>query len=253
MLDASRGRHAAGDVAGARQATQVARELAETCGATLLADGAVKALVAASGRPRRTRSQGTAALTQAERRIAQQAAQGLSNREIAQALFVTREDGGGSPLRRLPQAWDHLALPAPGGDAPGPAGRWLTFTDEPTRDAPTGRCGGTSGSHRPSGELARACWTSRGRTKARESRASGMPRTGASPPYLLSRPSAFGSIVASDGSLATLGARRGPRFAPANRARRVVEPERWQIEARLPRSAFDTDRCRRQWPWQPRP
>lgn len=83
MLAASRGRHAAGDVAGARQAAQVARELAETCGATPLADGAVKALVAAGGRPRRTRSQGTAALTQAERRIAQQAAQGLSNREIA--------------------------------------------------------------------------------------------------------------------------------------------------------------------------
>lgn len=89
MLAASRGRHA--DVAGARQAAQVARELAETCGATPLADGAVKALVAAGGRPRRTRSQGTAALTQAERRIAQQAAQGLSNREIAQALFVTEK------------------------------------------------------------------------------------------------------------------------------------------------------------------
>ncbi len=51
----------------------------------------MKALVAAGGRPRRPRSQGTAALTQAERRIAQQAAQGLSNREIAQALFITEK------------------------------------------------------------------------------------------------------------------------------------------------------------------
>ena len=91
MLAAGRGRHAAGDVAGAREAAQRARELAEACGAAPLAAAAVEVLVAAGGRPRRTRSQGTAALTQSERRIAQQATEGLSNREIAQALFVTEK------------------------------------------------------------------------------------------------------------------------------------------------------------------
>ncbi|CAA9489444.1 MAG: hypothetical protein AVDCRST_MAG30-1278, partial [uncultured Solirubrobacteraceae bacterium] len=91
MLAAGRARHATGDVAGARQATQRARELAERCGAAPLAADTIEALVSAGGRPRRTRSHGTAALTQAERRIAQHAAQGLSNREIAQALFVTEK------------------------------------------------------------------------------------------------------------------------------------------------------------------
>ncbi|MBV9415565.1 MAG: helix-turn-helix transcriptional regulator [Solirubrobacterales bacterium] len=46
-------------------------------------------LVAAGARPRRERLSGGEALTASERRVAQMAATGMTNREIAQALFVT--------------------------------------------------------------------------------------------------------------------------------------------------------------------
>jgi DNA-binding CsgD family transcriptional regulator len=46
-------------------------------------------LIAAGARPRRERTSGASALTASERRIAALAASGLSNREIAQALFIT--------------------------------------------------------------------------------------------------------------------------------------------------------------------
>ena len=46
-------------------------------------------MVAAGARPRRVRLSGIEALTASERRVAQMAAAGMSNREIAQALFVT--------------------------------------------------------------------------------------------------------------------------------------------------------------------
>jgi DNA-binding CsgD family transcriptional regulator len=46
--------------------------------------------VAADGRPRRERSTGPESLTASELRVARMAADGLSNREIAQRLFVTR-------------------------------------------------------------------------------------------------------------------------------------------------------------------
>jgi DNA-binding CsgD family transcriptional regulator len=45
--------------------------------------------VTAGARPRRERLSGVDALTASERRVAQIAAAGMTNREIAQALFVT--------------------------------------------------------------------------------------------------------------------------------------------------------------------
>jgi DNA-binding CsgD family transcriptional regulator len=45
--------------------------------------------VAAGARPRRAVLSGRDALTPSERRVAEMAARGLSNREIAQSLFVT--------------------------------------------------------------------------------------------------------------------------------------------------------------------
>ncbi|MBX5443266.1 MAG: helix-turn-helix transcriptional regulator, partial [Solirubrobacteraceae bacterium] len=47
-------------------------------------------LRASGARPRRTRLRGADALTPSERRVAELAAAGRSNPEIAQALFVTR-------------------------------------------------------------------------------------------------------------------------------------------------------------------
>jgi ATP/maltotriose-dependent transcriptional regulator MalT len=64
-------------------------ELAQRLGATVLADRAHEELVATGARPRRLVLSGVDSLTPSERRIAAMAAEGLSNREIAQALFVT--------------------------------------------------------------------------------------------------------------------------------------------------------------------
>ena len=62
---------------------------AEFCGAVPLADRAAAELRVAGFRPRRNRLTGPAALTPSELRVAELAAGGSSNREIAQALFVT--------------------------------------------------------------------------------------------------------------------------------------------------------------------
>src|SRR5581483_8233193 len=73
----------------ARDHLRLALELAQRCGATLLAEQAHEELIATGARPRRVVQSGAASLTPSERRIADMAAEGLSNREIAQALFVT--------------------------------------------------------------------------------------------------------------------------------------------------------------------
>jgi ATP/maltotriose-dependent transcriptional regulator MalT len=75
--------------AAAREPLRRALDLADACGARPLAERARHELRAAGGRPRRPRVSGVDALTASERRIAAMAAQGLSNPEIAQALFVT--------------------------------------------------------------------------------------------------------------------------------------------------------------------
>jgi DNA-binding CsgD family transcriptional regulator len=63
-------------------------DLAVQCHAAPLADRAGQELVAAGARPRRT-STGVDALTPSELRVARMAAEGMGNRAIAQALFVT--------------------------------------------------------------------------------------------------------------------------------------------------------------------
>ncbi|MGH3480383.1 MAG: helix-turn-helix transcriptional regulator, partial [Nocardioidaceae bacterium] len=64
-------------------------DLAHRCGARALAERALVELRAAGARPRRLRRSGVEGLTASERRVAEMAAAGLANREIAQALFVT--------------------------------------------------------------------------------------------------------------------------------------------------------------------
>jgi class 3 adenylate cyclase/DNA-binding CsgD family transcriptional regulator len=73
----------------AREHLRQALELAQRSGATVLAEQAHEELIATGARPRRIVQSGAAALTPSERRIAAMAAKGMSNREIAQALFVT--------------------------------------------------------------------------------------------------------------------------------------------------------------------
>ena len=64
-------------------------ELARECGAQALAEDARHELAASGVRIRRARLTGAESLTPSERRIADMAADGSSNADIAQALFVT--------------------------------------------------------------------------------------------------------------------------------------------------------------------
>ena len=73
----------------ARAPLRRALELAQRCGAAPLADQARQELLATGARPRRTALTGPDALTSAERRVAGLAAGGMSNRQIAQHLFIT--------------------------------------------------------------------------------------------------------------------------------------------------------------------
>jgi len=73
----------------AREQLRHAVELATLCGATPLIDRAETELLATGARPRRVALSGVASLTPSERRVAEMAAEGPTNREIAQALFVT--------------------------------------------------------------------------------------------------------------------------------------------------------------------
>lgn len=73
----------------AREPLHRAIELAGDCGSAVLRARAVEALEALGDRPRRQLVVGAEALTASERRVADLAAAGRANREIAQELFVT--------------------------------------------------------------------------------------------------------------------------------------------------------------------
>ena len=73
----------------ARQLLREGVELALRCGATALVERANSELAATGAHPRTILFSGLDALTASERRVAQMAAEDLSNKEIAQALFVT--------------------------------------------------------------------------------------------------------------------------------------------------------------------
>ena len=73
----------------AREPLRKALELAEICGATALVERARAELYASGARPRTTALSGVESLTASERRVSDLAADGLSNRGIAQALYVT--------------------------------------------------------------------------------------------------------------------------------------------------------------------
>lgn len=80
----------AGNRAAAREQLRPAVELATRCGAVALAGRAETELLATGARPRRVALSGVDSLTPSERRVAEMAAEGPTNREIAQLLFVTQ-------------------------------------------------------------------------------------------------------------------------------------------------------------------
>ena len=73
----------------ARRLLREGVEDAHQCGANALAARGNEELAATGARPRGKLLSGVDELTASERRVAHMAAEGLSNKEIAQALFVT--------------------------------------------------------------------------------------------------------------------------------------------------------------------
>jgi DNA-binding CsgD family transcriptional regulator/tetratricopeptide (TPR) repeat protein len=87
-----------------REPLRQAADAAQRLGATQLAERAGEELRASGARPRRLELSGVDSLTARERQVAQVAATGLSNREIAQQLFVSKktvETHLGSIYRKL--------------------------------------------------------------------------------------------------------------------------------------------------------
>jgi DNA-binding CsgD family transcriptional regulator len=66
-------------------------DLAYRCGATALVERSRTELLATGARPRRLTLTGVESLTASERRVAAMAGEGLTNREIAQSLFITEK------------------------------------------------------------------------------------------------------------------------------------------------------------------
>ena len=106
----------------AKTALREGLRLADRCGAVPLAEHAREELAAAGVRPRKSYDRDS--LTASEQRVARMAASGMSNREIAQALFVTEKTVEwhlGQAFHKLdlhsrhdlPQALGRIHAPAP--------------------------------------------------------------------------------------------------------------------------------------------
>jgi len=89
MTDLGAALRRAGRRAESREILRPALDLSHRCGAHALTERARTELIAAGGRPRRLVLTGLDSLTPSERRVAQLAATGLPNRDIAQHLFIT--------------------------------------------------------------------------------------------------------------------------------------------------------------------
>ena len=74
----------------AREPLREGLDLANRCGSVVETDRAMDELRATGARPRRPAVSGVESLSAQERRVAAMATEGLSNREIAEALFLTR-------------------------------------------------------------------------------------------------------------------------------------------------------------------
>ena len=90
LLDLGAAHRRAGIRGTARDLLRESLDLAHALGGRAVAERAREELVAAGGRPRRDATHGRDALTPSELRVAELAATGRTNRQIAQALFVTQ-------------------------------------------------------------------------------------------------------------------------------------------------------------------
>ena len=90
-LDMGRALVAVDDLTGARDQLRLARDLAHRCDVAPLEEAIRTQLAAIGARPRRPAATGREALTQAELRIAMLAADGVSNRVIAESVFLSKD------------------------------------------------------------------------------------------------------------------------------------------------------------------
>ena len=89
LIDLGSALRRAGERQEAREHLTAGLDLAQRCGATRLATLAHEELRVAGAKPRRLQFSGADSLTAAERRVAEMAAEGLANREIAETLFLS--------------------------------------------------------------------------------------------------------------------------------------------------------------------
>jgi DNA-binding CsgD family transcriptional regulator len=106
MADLGASLRRAGQRADSREILRTALDLAHRCGALMLTERTHTELIAAGGRPRRLILRGLDSLTPSERRVAQLAAAGVPNRDIAQHLFITTRTVEG----HLTHAYQKLAI-----------------------------------------------------------------------------------------------------------------------------------------------
>jgi DNA-binding CsgD family transcriptional regulator len=90
LLDLGRTLRRGGQRVAAREPLRRAMDIAHRCGALVLQTAAREELLSAGARPRRASTTGSASLTGSERRIAELAARGHSNRVIAETLLLTK-------------------------------------------------------------------------------------------------------------------------------------------------------------------
>ena len=121
----------AGHRAQARTALEHALDLAHHCGALRIANQARAELIAAGAKPRRDAITGRDALTASELRVARLAADGLTNRQIAQALFITEK----TAKAHLSHVYRKLEISRRGQLADALSGRLGDGTEDPSADA----------------------------------------------------------------------------------------------------------------------
>jgi DNA-binding CsgD family transcriptional regulator len=91
LVAAAREMRVTGRIQQARELAREASKVASQCAAMPVVDAALDELAASGARPRRRGGAGPHLLTASENRVARLAADGASNREIAQTLFVTQK------------------------------------------------------------------------------------------------------------------------------------------------------------------
>jgi DNA-binding CsgD family transcriptional regulator len=107
LVNLGQGLRLRGEREHAQEAIRHGLDIAHGCGAATLATRARAELIASGARPRRDARTGPAGLTPAELRTARMAASGLTNREIAQGLFVSAK----TVEAQLSRAYAKLAIP----------------------------------------------------------------------------------------------------------------------------------------------